>query len=849
MKHTRTLGTESEQSRGGKKLTIAYYGRSSCRESSIVSDLLHKISLRIIYTRGIDPKIITICTRGVIVWMQAQQQRQHKSAAQELALLTSLRVVSRQSSKLCARRTTRMTRKTGCTSITKKKEPKKIARERGSNDRRRRRMCSAAKLQLTHTHGKYLVRSHYTSSAAAQHRKITMQKSSHRSASIYLIPFTVQRQLRDFEIGARNEDRRGGHEATYQTGRYTRAIILMPAVGVVRVVLEIAKQSSNRRIAKACCCSVAQKVQSCQGCIVACTTSPRSTSANSTMLPLRLLLCLAVVVVVVVVLIVPLVNCQIEEQQQLQEHHHHHHQQQQQQQQRTRSSSFRGGVSNADARSQQQWSQRKLRRAYMQAKYSALQQQQQLPGKDYRRLKKQEGAVRLVGGERGSFEGNVEILHKGSWGNVCDDEWDELEARVVCRQLGYGSAQARATTRGNFGQARRRYWMDDVICDGVEPELAKCRFNGWAKSDCRGDEAAGVVCHHPGYVDNNNRRSNINDDGDEDEPSNSIDDGARSSEPSSAKIRDTHRRGLALRLSGSYARHQGRVEIKLAGSDWGVVCGDGWSMLEAAVVCRQLGLGYAARAYQTNVFGSHRLSMSLSGIKCQGDERHVAECQAHRRRVDCPGVGENVAGVACSRDMADLAFDARELEQSAHLEEIYLHWLQCAMEENCLATEAYRVQRASRPIGGGTGEGCSSSRRGRHYHSMEVFATFDIIDSQGRRVAEGHKASFCLEDNQCLDSPASSPGIHAHTFVSFFSFYFVLSFFLSNFSSFIYFCFSLHVHVVNRYKCVNYGDQGISVNCSDIYKYNLDCQWVDITELSPGSYTFKVKKKRREKKI
>lgn len=33
---------------------------------------------------------------------------------------------------------------------------------------------------------------------------------------------------------------------------------------------------------------------------------------------------------------------------------------------------------------------------------------------------------------------------------------------------------------------------------------------------------------------------------------------------------------------------------------------------------------------------------------------------------------------------------------------------------------------------------------------MEVFATFNIYNSTGYRVAEGHKASFCLEDNQCL---------------------------------------------------------------------------------------------------
>ncbi len=82
-----------------------------------------------------------------------------------------------------------------------------------------------------------------------------------------------------------------------------------------------------------------------------------------------------------------------------------------------------------------------------------------------------------------------------------------------------------------------------------------------------------------------------------------------------------------------------------------------------------------------------------------------------------------------------------------------------------------------------------------HYH-YSGYAEFTLRDAGGSVVGSGHKQAFCVRD--------SEPWVPEQE------------------------------GQVPRYNC---GFQGLTVGWADTYTWNLDCQWVDVTDLPAGDYT------------
>ena len=89
----------------------------------------------------------------------------------------------------------------------------------------------------------------------------------------------------------------------------------------------------------------------------------------------------------------------------------------------------------------------------------------------------------------GTDESNGNVYVSGK--PVCDDDWDKVDADVVCQELGFRKAVYH-TVGSVFGKVSPDFAMDNVKCSGIERRLKDCLHT--THENCGPGEGAGVVC-------------------------------------------------------------------------------------------------------------------------------------------------------------------------------------------------------------------------------------------------------------------------------------------------------------------------------------------------------------------
>ena len=79
---------------------------------------------------------------------------------------------------------------------------------------------------------------------------------------------------------------------------------------------------------------------------------------------------------------------------------------------------------------------------------------------------------------------------------------------------------------------------------------------------------------------------------------------------------------MRVRLVGGHSR---RVEVLHRGQ-WGTVCGAGWDLADAAVVCRELDCGEPVDALSDAHFGLGSKPFWMKNAMCTGSESTLKKC-------------------------------------------------------------------------------------------------------------------------------------------------------------------------------------------------------------------------------
>ncbi|XP_060571753.1 deleted in malignant brain tumors 1 protein-like isoform X2 [Ruditapes philippinarum] len=178
--------------------------------------------------------------------------------------------------------------------------------------------------------------------------------------------------------------------------------------------------------------------------------------------------------------------------------------------------------------------------------------------------------------------GTVSIRHFDIWGYICADDFDDAEATVICRELGFQGGFSYFQVRYNNPKNIGIPWLSNVNCTGQESYLGKCGNVRWGSVDrCKSDTDPAVYCYQ--------------------------------------------KEGYKLRLANGTSKMSGRVEISIDG-EWGTVCGTAKFDDEAAhVLCKQLGYT-SGRSLQNGYFGEGKGKIMIPYLRCDGNESSIFNC-------------------------------------------------------------------------------------------------------------------------------------------------------------------------------------------------------------------------------
>ena len=104
------------------------------------------------------------------------------------------------------------------------------------------------------------------------------------------------------------------------------------------------------------------------------------------------------------------------------------------------------------------------------------------------------GTLRLTGSDS-PYEGRVEVFINEQWGAVCDDEWDDSVASVVCKQLGIGSLGV--AQQSQFSGSGEVIEIPTFSCSGNESTLLSCSNRGMEMSSCNDSDGVEIICTGP----------------------------------------------------------------------------------------------------------------------------------------------------------------------------------------------------------------------------------------------------------------------------------------------------------------------------------------------------------------